>query len=493
LSDLKSKALNSTFWSFVETFGNQGFQFIVGIILARLLLPEDYGLIGVLAIFIGIAGVLVDSGFKTSIIRSQDLTDVDCSTIFFVNLFVSLITASLLFISANFIAGYFKKPELVSVTRVCALIPLINGFGLVQSSLLFKNLQFKRNAKISISSNVVSGAIAVLLAFKGFSYWALVWRSILAAGIYNLFLWINSNWHPKFIFSIQILKKHFRFSSRLLITNIFASVFDNIYSFVFGKFFSLKDLGFFTRGKGFVDLATKTISVATQKVNTSLLAASGNSDEYKISAYSKLLRATTLLIFPVTALLVAVAEPMIISLIGEKWIPAVPYLRILAVAGMLYPVLNSISALFEVLGRSDIILKTALIGGPVQIIILLITIKLGALVVAWGIVFYWIFALFMCLYYVRKVSNLKMFESLKVLVLPISISVIMGLIVYMAGLFLKLFFSHFIIFSIQVIIGIFITILLFKLLKINEFDFIKNFILQGINLVRNRKSKLTKV
>ncbi len=357
MTNLKSKALKSTFWSFFETFGNQGFQFIVGIILARLLIPEDYGLIGVLAIFIGISGVLIDSGFKTSIIRSHDLTDVDCSTIFFVNLLVSFATASLLFASANIIAIYFKKPELVNVTRVCALIPIINGFGLVQASLLFKNLQFKRNAKISIASNVISGLIAIFLAFKGFSYWALVWKAILAAGIYNSMLWITSNWHPKFNFSLEILKKHFRFSSRLLITNILATVFDNIYSFVFGKFFSLKDLGFFTRGKGFVDLATKTISSATQKVNTSLLAATGKGNDYKINAYSKLLRATALLIFPVTALLIAVSEPMILALIGEKWLSAVPYLRILAIAGMLYPVLNSISALFEVLGRSDIILK----------------------------------------------------------------------------------------------------------------------------------------
>lgn len=489
MNDFKSKALNSTFWSFIETFGNQGFQFVVGIILARLLIPEDYGLIGVLAIFIGITGVFVDSGFKTSIIRSQDLAEIDCSTIFFVNLFVSVIAASLLFASSNFIAVYFKKPELVNVTRVCALIPLINGFGLVQSSLLFKNLQFKRNAKISITSNVISGVVAIFLAFKGFSYWALVWKTILAAGIYNSLLWISSSWKPKFIFSIPILKKHFRFSSRLLITNILATIFDNIYSFVFGKFFSFKDLGYFTRGKGFVDLATKTISGATQKVNTSLLAASGKGDEYKVNAYTRLLRATTLLIFPVTAFLVATAEPMILTLIGEKWLPAIPYLRILAIAGMLYPMLNSISALFEVLGRSDIILKTAFIGGPVQIIILLITIKFGALMVAWGIVFYWIFALFLSLYFVKKASNLKIFESLKILLMPFSISGSMGIIVYLTGLFLNSLFTNVIVFGIQAILGIFITVLLFYLFKIEEFYFVKCNAQQWFNNFKNRQAK----
>lgn len=489
MSDLKSKALKSTFWSFVETFGNQGFQFIVGIILARLLVPEDFGLIGILGIFIGIAGVLVDSGFKTSIIRSQNLSEIDCSTIFFVNLLVSIIAASLLFVSANIIAIYFKKPELYNVTRLCALIPLINGFGLVQSSLLFKNLQFKRNAKISISSNLISGTIAVLLAFKGFSYWALVWKAILAAGIYNFLLWINSSWHPKFIFSIRILKKHLLFSSRLLLTNIFASVFDNIYSFVFGKFFSLKDLGFFTRGKGFVDIATKTISVATQKVNTPLLTASGKGNELRLNAFSGLLRATTFLIYPVLIFLVAVAKPMIITLIGEKWLPAVPYLQILAIAGLVYPVLNSISSLFEVLGRSDIILKTALIGGPVQIIILWITINISALMVMWGIVFYWIFALLLSLYFVKKVTNMKIFESLKIIALPFSISAIMGLIVYFTGLFLNLFFANATVFIFQTILGIIITTLLFYLLKITEFKYVISYIRQWINRITINSSK----
>ena len=489
MNDFKSKALNSTFWSFVETFGNQGFQFIVGIILARLLAPEDYGLIGVLAIFIGITGVLVDSGFKTSIIRSHDLAEIDCSTIFYVNLSVSVIAASLLFASSNFIAVYFKKPELVNVTRACALIPLINGSGLVQSSLLFKNLQFKRNAKISITSNVISGGVAIFLAFKGYSYWALVWKIILAAGIYNTLIWLSSSWHPRLIFSIPILKKHFRFSSRLLITNIFAAIFDNIYSFVFGKFFSFKDLGYFTRGKGFVDLATKTISGATQKVNTSLLAASGKEDDYKVNAYSKLLRATTLLIFPITALLVATAEPMILTLIGEKWLPAVPYLRILAISGMLYPVLNSMSALCEVLGRSDVILKTAFIGGPVQIVILLVTIKFGALMVAWGIVFYWIFILFLTLYFVSKVSSLNIFDSLKILVVPFLLSALMGVIVYFAGLFFKIFFTNVFVFGIQMILGLLITLSLFQILKISEFNFVKNQIHLLINNIKIKRTK----
>lgn len=478
MSSLKTKALNSTFWSFFETFGNMGLQFVVGVILARLLLPEDYGIIGVLAIFMGISSVLVDSGFKTSIIRSKDLTDVDCSTIFYVNFTVSILVGLLLFASAPCIASFFNKLELVNVTRVFALIPIINGFGLVQSALLFKNLQFKRNAKISISANIIAGTIAILLAFGDYSYWALVWKAIIFAGIYNLFLWVTSSWHPQLIFSLEILKKHFRFSSKLLLTGILDSFFNNIYSFIFGKFFSFKELGFFTRGKGYVDLVTRTLSIAIQKVNTPLLAAAAKDHNYTINAYTKLLRATSLLIFPATALLVAVAEPMIVFLIGEKWLPAVPFLQILAFAGLIYPIANANSALFEVLGHSNIVLKVAITSRPIQLIILLITINFNAYVVAWGIVIHQFIFLCISYFHIIRITN-QSIKTLLICLLPaLFISVIMGLIIYPTGLFLSYFFIDGLVFAVQVILGIIISIFLFWILRIKEFNLIKNIILK---------------
>lgn len=481
MSSLKTKALDSTFWSFFETFGNMGLQFVVGIILARLLLPEDYGIIGVLAIFMGISGVLVDGGFKISIIRSKDLSDVDCSTIFYVNLTVSVLVGLLLFASAPSIASFFNKPELVNVTRVFALIPVINGFGLVQSALLLKNLQFKRNAKISIAANVIAGPIAILLAFRDYSYWALVWKAIIFAGIYNLFLWITSRWHPQLIFSFEILKKHFRFSSKLLINGIVTTIFDNIYSFVFGKFFSFKDLGFFTRGKGYVNLVTKTLSIAIQKVSTPLLAATAKDNIYLINTYTKMLRVTTLLIFPATALLAAVAEPMIVFLIGEKWLPAVPYLQILAIQGIIYPVANANFSLFEVLGRSDLILKLTFIGKPVTITVLLITINFSPLVVVWGIAFNSVLGLFISFYFLKKATKQSIINSLKPLNLPFLISISMGLSVYLVGLFLSNYLASGLVFGIQTTIGILITISFFYLLKIEEFFIIKNYLLNRIN------------
>jgi len=484
LNNLKSKVLNSTFWSFFETFGNQGVQFVVGIILARLLIPEDYGIIGVLAVFMGISGVLVDSGFKTSIIRSKDLTGIDCSTIFYVNLSVSIIVGLLLFVSAKGLAGFFNKPELVLVTRVFAIIPVINGFGLVQSALLFKDLQFKRNAKASITSNLIAGIVAIFLAFKGFSYWALVWRSIVSAAIYNILLWLSSNWQPQLIFSFEILKKHFNFSSKLLLTGLIDTFFNNIYSFVFGKFFSFKDLGFFTRGKGYVDMVTRTLSFAIQKVNIPILAYAGKDHTYIIDAHTRLLRATVLLIFPATALLMAIAEPMILFLIGPKWQPAVPYLQILALSGMIYPVLNANSGLVSVLGRSDFILRAALISRPVQILILLVTINISPLAVVWGFVLHYFIIFFVSYYFVKQTIHQSILKMLKVLIVPFLLAASMGLPVFITGIILKNYFPVGIIFGIQTLLGILITISLFRIFKISEYDLIKSFAFQMIRKLK---------
>lgn len=468
MDNFKSKALNSTFWSFFETFGNQGIQFVIGIILARLLLPEDYGITGVLAVFVGIAGVLVDSGFKTSIIRSKDITDVDCSTIFYVNLLVSVFTGLLLFVSGEWIAGFFNRPELVNVTKVFALIPFINGLGLVQSALLFKNLQFKLNAKISIASNLISGGFALFLAFKGFSYWALVWRAILSSGIYTTLLWVFSSWRPKLIFSFEILKKHFKFSSRLLLTGILDSFFDNIYSFIFGKYFSFKELGFFTRGKGYVDIVSKTLSVTIQKVNTPLLSSLNKNQSDTINLYFKLLKITCLFIFPPCVMLAVLAKPLILILIGEKWLPAVLYLQLLVISGIIYPIQNANSSLFEVMGESKLILKSTLISRPIQILILAISSNFGTIVITLGIALHSVFMLFLSSYFVIRLINCSIKKIFYNLFPAIIISVSMGFIVSIFGICFGDYFKVGLLLVIQILIGFISLIILMFMVSRKE-------------------------
>lgn len=487
MSDFQNKATSSFFWSFFETFGSQAIQFVIGVFLARLLTPENYGLIGVLAIFIGIAGVLVDSGFKTSIIRNRELHEEDCSTIFYVNLTVSIIISLIFYLSSTYISYYFAKPELTNIVRVFALLPIINGIGLVQTALLIKELKFKIIAKISILANLISGMISIVMAINNLSYWALVWKVLLMAIIYNGLIWFYGKWKPKLSFSITALKKHFNFGSKLLLTGIVDSFFDNIYSFIFGKYFSMKDLGFFTRGKGYADLVTTSISVSIQKVNTPLLSHKNIDDEGVFRTYSKLLKSSSLLIFSANALLFSIAEPLLLFLLGSKWAEAIPYLQVLTISGMIYSILNSNSSFLEVMGRSDLILKNTLIGRPIQIAILLITLQFGSIFIAWGIVLHYFIMAFVSFYIISVVSKKKIFMLIKPLIQPIFISFIMGLIVFFTGKLLSGKIHETIIISIQLIEAIIIIISFIKFLNLNEY-----FILQSLKNKFALKLRLSK-
>jgi len=481
LNDLKHKAINSTLWSLIETFSNHGAQFIIGVILARLLVPEDYGLTSVILIFVSITNVLVDSGFKSSIIRSSNLSEIERSTIFYSNIFVSLLVGIILFISSEYISIFFKKPELEKITKLYSLIPIINGFGLVQSAILFKKLQFKRNAIISIISNLIAGIIAVVLALNNYSYWALVWKGILTSFIYCLLLWLTSNWRPHLIFSLSALKIHFRFSSKLLLTGIVDNVFNNIYTFIFGKYFSLKELGYYTRGKGYVDMATKTLSIAIQKVNNPILASANNNKDMIINHYIKLLRGTALLIFPITILLIIIAKPMIIVLIGNKWINAIPYLQIIAISGMIYPILNANSSLLEILGNSGTILKMAIISRFLQISILIFTLNFNGLIVAWGIVIHYMLIFFISCYYLNKITKIKFQNIISPLLKPLIISFIVGLFTLIIWFSFKNYLTDLTMLIAELTVWLGLMWLLLQLFKVRELSVIKEFILNKHN------------
>lgn len=475
------------FWSFFETFGSQAIQFIIGVYLARLLSPEDYGLVGVLSVFTGIAGVLIDSGFKTSIIRTKDVTDKDCSTIFFTNLVVGLFISLLFFISSGYIASYFSRPELVNIVKVFAFIPLINGIGLIHSALIIKKLKFKLNAKISLISNLISGFISICLAINGFSYWALVYKALLMAFIYNILLWFFNDWKPTLTFSFSVLKKHFQFGSKLLLTGAIDTFFENIYSFIFGKFFSLKDLGFFTRGKGYSDLVTTAMSTAIQKVSTPLISSKSTNEEETFNLYSRLLSMSTLLIFCSNALLFSIAEPLIVFLLGVKWLPSIPYLQILSLSGMIYSILNSNSSYFEVMGRSDLILKYSLISRPLQIGILIITVQFNSITIAYGVLAHYLISSVISLLIVKSVSGKNISVLINPILKPLFIALAIGIIVFMTGKLLYLQIPVIFVILIQTTEALLIALTLMELLKVKELLILKRLTAKLVSLNPSNK------
>lgn len=483
MTNFQKKAITSFSWSFFENIGNQGIQFIISVFLARLLIPEDFGLVGALSIFIGIAGVLVDGGFKISIIRSKDCTETDFSTIFYINLIVSLLVSALFFFLAPFLSTYFNKPELCNIAKAFSILPIINGLGLVQSAILFKNLKFKNNAKISFAANIISSLIALYLAYNNYSYWALVWRSIITAFFYTLFLWITSIWRPKLVFSLVVLRKHFKFSSKLLLTGVIDSIFDNIYTFLFGKFYNFRDLGFFSRGKAYAELVSNSVSTAIQKVNIPLILSESKNNESILNSYTKLLQASSLLIIGANVLMITIAETFVLITLGSKWLPSVPYLQILCIVGIIYNILNSNSSLLEILGRSDYILKTTLLSRPIQIIILVMTLQFSMKIIAIGIVFHYLFCLSLSFYFVTKTTNKKLSFFIKPIIKPIEISIITGTVILFLGYLIKNNMSNIGTLVILVVSSLIINIVLMRFYKLKEYQIIK-YTISNLNLKR---------
>lgn len=480
MSNFQKKVLTSYFWGFFESFSNQAIQFIVGVFIARLLAPEDFGVIAVLSVFIGVAGVLVDGGFKISIIRNNKSSDRDYSTIFFTNLFVGVIISLLFFFSSTFIADYFERPELINITKAFAFLPIINGLGLVQSAILFKKLDFKKNAKISFISNLLSGLLAIFLAYNEYSYWALIWRAISTSLIYTILLWLTSKWRPQFVYSINVLREHFSFSSKILLTGVIDSFFDNLYSLIFGKLFSLKDLAFFVRGKAYAELVSNSISIAIQKVNTPLISSEAKNIESTLDSYRKLLQSSSLLVIGINTFMIIIAEPFVEILLGNKWSASVPYLQILCFVGIIYNFTNSNSALLEVLGRSDYLLKTAIISRPIQIILLLFTTQYSTIIVALGVIVHYFFVLSISLFYIKRSTNKKISFFLEPLFKPVSISLLTGFFLYSLSILLKIKLNEFQLIFVLFCVSIILNVLLFRIFKLKEYQIIKK-IVNNIN------------
>ncbi len=383
-SSLKSKTVRALSWSFVETVGMRGLQFAIWIILARLLVPDEFGLMGMLAIFLALAQTFLDSGFGAALIQKQDATHVDSCSIFYCNIVVGLIAAGLLCLAAPWIAGFFHEPILTPLTRFLSLNIVINSFGLIQTTLLVKRIDFKTQTKISLTAVVASGVISVTLAFNGFGVWSLAIQMLCTNLFRTVLLWIFNSWRPSLVFSFTALRPLFAFGSRLLTASLMNTIFQNIYLVVIGRLFSAGILGFYARAKMFQELPTISLSQLVDRVMFPVFSAIQDDTERLKQNMQKALKTLALVNFPLMIGLAVVAKPLVLVLLTDKWAPCIPYLRLLCVAGMLYP-LHAINLnVLKAQGRSDRFLQLASIDHALQIVALVITIPWGIEGILWG-------------------------------------------------------------------------------------------------------------
>ncbi|MFT6842893.1 MAG: teichuronic acid exporter, partial [Psychroserpens sp.] len=337
MSSLKQKTVSGLLWSFIDNFSKLGLTFVIGIILARLLDPREFGLIGMITIFIALSQSLVDSGFTQALIRKKDCTQADYSTVFYFNLFVGIILYTVLFFYAGAISRFFDEPQLLLIVQVVGLSIIVNAFTIVQRARLIKAINFKLQTKISIIASMSSGIIGIMMAYSGYGVWSLVFKTLLGFTITSLLLWIWNKWKPSFEFSRNSFKEMFSFGYKLLTSGLIDTAYRNIYLLVIGKYFSAAELGFYTRADQFSNLPSQNITSVIQRVSYPVLAEIQHDIPRLKTAYQKIIKSTMLITFVSMIILAVVAKPLVLTLIGEKWLPSVIYLQLLSFGGMLYP------------------------------------------------------------------------------------------------------------------------------------------------------------
>jgi O-antigen/teichoic acid export membrane protein len=347
-------------WSFLIQGGNQIINFIVSVILARILLPSEFGLIGMIAIFIIISKEFVNGGFSSSLIRTKIVDNRDYSTIFFVNIIASLLLYVVLFLLAPYVTQFYEEPILTNLIRVLGLILLVSAFSFVQSTKLNKELDFKTQFKLQLPALILSASISIWMANNGYGVWSLVIRNLSYAVFATLQLWFYSNWKPSLIFDKRKLKHHFNFGYKLSLTQIMNTLFSNLYNIIIGKFYSAAQLGFYTRSKSLVEMPSGFFVSAFNRVAYPLLSSIGDDHKKLKSVYSRLMKMLVFIITPLLIYLGIIAEPLIKFLLTEKWLPAVPYFQFLIISGLFYPIHKYNLNICKVIGRSDLVLKLSM-------------------------------------------------------------------------------------------------------------------------------------
>lgn len=422
---LRSKTVKGVVWSSIERFSTQGVQFLIMIIMARLLTPKDYGLIGMLAIFLAVAQSLIDSGFSQALIRKQDRTDVDNSTVFYFNIVVSSALYLILFIAAPFVADFYNQPELTSVMRVVCLGVILNSLAVVQRALLTVRIDFKTQAKASLSAAVISGCIGIVLAYCGFGVWSLVVQQLLNLSVNTLLLWIFSKWRPIAVFSWKSFHELFAFGSKLLASGLLDTLYRNIYPIVIGKLFSASSLGHYTRAQQFSEFPSSNVTGIIQRVTYPILCGIQDETERLEAVYRKFLKLSAFIIFPLMIGLSAVARPFIDIALGTQWGFCGQLLQIICFAMMWYPIHAINLNLLQVKGRSDLFLRLEIIKKILGITVLCITAPFGLIVMCYGQIFNSIVALVINTYYTGKLINIGFIRQMKDLLPTILLSLTM--------------------------------------------------------------------
>ena len=470
---LKNKTIKGVGWSAIDNVIQTGVTFLVSIVLARLLMPDDYGLIGIIAIFTTVCTALINGGFTTALIRKKNVTDDDYNTAFVTNFGISIVLYALIFICSPLIANFFSRGELIALTRVSSLGMVIGALALVQQTRLTKRIDFKSQTKITLVASVSSGMVGIILAVLGFGVWALVAQQLMSHCLRTILFWRVNKWIPSLRFSSQSFHELFGFGWKMMVSSVLDTVWKELYQLVVGKFYSPATLGQYTRSKHFSALFSSNITSVIQRVTYPVLSNIQDDKERMIAAYRKIIKTTIFVTAISMFFLGAISEPLLYCLIGPKWHEAAIYLPLICITGSFYP-LHAINLnMLQVQGRSDLFLGLEIIKKTIGVVPLLVCIYYGVMSMLYCSILTSVINFFLNSHYSGKLIGYSSRMQIKDIAPSYAIAILIALSVY----FLKyLCFSFWIVLPLQLFLGVIVFFLICQIIKKEEFQEIKEIV-----------------
>jgi O-antigen/teichoic acid export membrane protein len=482
-NQIKVKVISSLFWKLMERGGTQGIQFIIQIILARLILPEEYGVLAILTIFISLANVFVQYGFNTALIQKRDADETDFSTVFYSSLLIAGVIYIILFFSVPLIADFYDNKTLIPLMRILSLTLFIGALNSIQNAFVARNLEFKKLFYSSLGAIIVSGIIGIALAYKGFGIWALVFQQLTNQLTIAIILWFTVKWRPQRYFSFERLKSLFSFGWKLLLSALINTFYTNIYAFIIGKLYSPAMLGYFNRGQQFPQLLVDNVNGSIQSVMFPALSSQQENRERIKGMVRRSIVSSSFLIFPMMVGLAVIAEPLVRVLLTDKWLPSVPFLQIACASLALMPIHTANLQAINALGRSDIFLKLEIVKTIIDVLVIGIAAFYGIYAIAMAMVVSSVIAIFINAYPNLKLINYSYQEQLKDILPSMLLALTMGAVIYF---FSWLDLSPLITICLQVVSGIIIYLGLAKAFRLESFTYL---LITGKEIFISRKSK----
>lgn len=476
---IKEKAINGVIWNSVSNFGSLGIEFIVGILLARLLSPTEFGLISTITILILLSEVFVNSGLSQAIIRKQNCSQKDYSTVFFCNISIGVLFFLILLLTAAPLSIFFNNPELKPLIQVLGVSLIISSLSLVQNAKLIKRIDFKLQTKISLIASSISGIIAIILALLGFGVWSLVVKVLTNKSLKSILLWYFNKWKPDFVFSRESFKELFGFGSKLLLSGLIGTFLQNINYILIAKYFSPQDLGYYHQAEMFKNIPSQNISGVVTSVGYPVLAKQQHDSVKMRKIFREMFTKTFFIIIILMVGLASIAKSLIITLLGMQWAPSIVLLQMLCLVGVMYP-LNSMNVnILNVVGRSDLYLKLQMIVQVMALPNLFIGVFFGIKALIIGMIIISFFGYIIFNHESNKFLNYSIKQQLKDISPSILMATIMGALIFSIELISN--FNSLSVLIMQLLSGILFVIICGELFKINEYVFIKKIILSFIN------------